>query len=203
MTGFNTKEEQQEGRYNADGSYELTMKRDPWLFQMDQIQESGGGKITSESSFVRSVTTKKEDPAAAVETTVALKRVLEHMSEAETVNSAIKRLGKMQDKKKNATKDSPLMVLINSAAQIVAEGEFSFHTYTHRQVKALLTEKLDDKYGTKKWLLKWEGKEEVHGPFSYQEVSAWHATGYLSAGYVADADNQPPAWVKGTELSLE
>ncbi|KAJ9449732.1 LIN1-like protein [Diplonema papillatum] len=235
MTSFNLKELEEEGKFDASGNFENKVKRDAWLYELDEVREKEQmeGVSVSESRALASLAGKqirkeKEEIDPDATKLDALRTIEAAMEPDETVKQAIRRLSgptaseaarknraKMRKDKAEAEAAEPqektlpdprLDKLTQAAARLVAMGEFTIHNMTKRQVEALIQDEHEEVAKDKRWELKWDGKEEVHGPFTWEHIEAWKTAGCLALASVRLVHDNPQAeaepWQQGSDVAL-
>ena len=185
MTAFNLKDIRDTGKFEGAG-YTEGEKRDPWLYMVDETIISSAKHHKEE--------VQEEPPPPKEELILDLLTTLEG---DETVNQAINRFGKVVDairKRKRAKKDSDtptptktldeakedLNAIVTTANHLLGQDETAIHTFTTRQLQFLLKEMT----AGFKYEIKWEGKEEIHGPFTSDQLYQWGSASYLNTATV-------------------
>lgn len=202
VTPFNLKREMEEGHFDEAGNYfedKTARAGDEWL---------EGVAVYKGPVPVQRDDDEEEEDVPPADQAALMADVLKHLRPSETVAGALRRLGKESGKKepgpdpKKSAED--LLALTAAADGMLGVGCYDIYQYTYEKL-AFELESLKERTGARKsqasaadseapaeagdavmFEYKWSEEEgaETYGPFTAQQMQAWHQEGYFQEGAV-------------------
>lgn len=184
LSSFNMREELEEGKFTADGSYVRSVDQhamhDRWMEGVDEKaiklarqRKKRQDKIQREKQEAEEMELETSGGKSGQEL-----QLLAMLKKGETTVEALQRLGKTKMK-------SDIERLTHLASNIMSLGEIDIYNKTYEEIvrDVRASGNVDSSWippsADRQYEYRWIDQEEVFGPFSEDEMRTWHQASYF------------------------
>ncbi|KAG7092565.1 hypothetical protein E1B28_008913 [Marasmius oreades] len=204
LSSFNMREEMEEGKFTEEGDYVRSFDphvvHDRWMDGLDEkeIRLARRQKKHQERRERERAKAEEQERESSGGKAAMEKELLSFLKKGETVLEALQRLGleakrsksKLKREKTSAAETTPIERITHLASTIMAMGNTDVYSMTYEElVRSVRSSGIVDASWTaisadKRFEYKWDApgagqSTETFGPFSEEEMRAWHKAAYF------------------------